>query len=145
MTILALVNGILFRPPQQRTAKTGRLFVTATIRVKPFDNSLGGDGSRFIRVVAFSESVQSELMRLQDGDALSAQGQLSAEVFEKDGEHRVSLSLVADQVLALRQPPRQRKPKATPPEERSRQARLAGSWSAASGDFNDSIDFGGEP
>lgn len=34
----------------------------------------------------------------------------------ENGEPRLSLSLVADQVLALRQPPRKRENRATPPQ-----------------------------
>jgi single-stranded DNA-binding protein len=55
-------------------------------------------------VLAFSESVQAELMRLADGDAISVQGTLKAELYEKDGEKRLSLSIVAAHVVALRQP-----------------------------------------
>jgi hypothetical protein len=65
MIVHALVTGSLFRAPEQRMAKTGREFVAATIRVKE------GDGSQFVRLVAFSESVQAELMRLADGDTSS--------------------------------------------------------------------------
>jgi hypothetical protein len=34
-----------------------------------------------------------------------------AEIYEKDGASRLSLSVVADKVLALRQPPKARKPR----------------------------------
>ncbi len=93
-------------------------------------------------IAAFSDTAQTELLRLQDGDFFSAQGPLKAEVYEKDGEHRVSLDMVAHHVLALRQPPKERTAKASQ-DTRSRQQRLAGTWSAASGDFNDDIGFGG--
>jgi single-stranded DNA-binding protein len=35
---------------------------------------------------------------------VSVQGAFKAELYEKDGEKRISLSIVADNVLALRQP-----------------------------------------
>ena len=98
MTAIALVTGTLFRPPEQRTSKAGKPFVTATIRVKD------GDGAQWWKVLAFSESIQAELMRLADGDAISAQGAFKAELYDKDGEKRLSLSIVANKVLALRQP-----------------------------------------
>ena len=47
-------------------------------------------------------------MRLGDGDALSIQGALKVETYERDGETKLSLSIVAEHVLALRQPPRKR-------------------------------------
>ena len=90
--------------------KQAKPFVTATIRVKD------GEEAQWWKVLAFSETVQSELMRLTDGDALSVQGALKAETYEKDGASRLSLSVVADQVLALRQPRRAKKanPRRTP-------------------------------
>jgi hypothetical protein len=51
----------------------------------------------------------SGLMRLDAGDAVSVQGSFKAEFYSKDGgEPRISLSIVADQALALRQPPKER-------------------------------------
>ena len=41
---------------------------------------------------------------LADGEAVSAQGAFKAELYDKDGVKRLSLSMVADNVLALRQP-----------------------------------------
>lgn len=98
----AIVTGALFRDPEQRTAKTGTAYTVATIREKT------GDASTFWRVTAFSQSAQDELARLRDGDAISAQGQLKVETYQKDGETKISLSLVADAILPLR---RAKKPK----------------------------------
>jgi len=47
---------------------------------------------------------------------VSVQGALKVETYERDGETKLSLSLVADRVLALRQPPQPRK--RTSPSER---------------------------
>ena len=55
------------------------------------------------KLVAFSERVHAELMRLADGDAISVQGPFKAELYDKDGEKRLSLSIIADNVLALHQ------------------------------------------
>ena len=51
--------------PQPRQAR-----LAATIRAND------GDNAQWWKVLAFSETVQSELMRLTDGDALSMQGAL---------------------------------------------------------------------
>lgn len=127
MTAFAIVTGILFKPPEQRTSKTGKPFVTATIRAKD------GDASQWWRVTAFSESAQAELMRVTEGDALSIQGAFKAELFQPDGgETRLSLSVIADQVLALRQPPRDRK------KPKEREAPYRGGAAA----FDDQIPFG---
>jgi single-stranded DNA-binding protein len=139
MTVHAIISGSIFRQPEQRTSKNGRQFSSATIRVRD------GDELLFVRVVAFSESVQTELMRLTDGDAVAVQGALKVDTYvASGGARKVSLSLVADHVLALRQPPKERKSK--PPEApavRSRRERCAGSWQSAADGPNDDIPFGG--
>jgi single-stranded DNA-binding protein len=130
MTTFALVTGALFRAPEQRTSKAGKPFVTATIRAKD------GDASQFWRITAFSESAQAELMRLGDGDAVSIQGVFKAELYQPEGSKpKISLSIIADRVLALRQPPRERKA----PKER--EAPYRGGAAA----FDDSIPFGCSP
>jgi hypothetical protein len=47
-------------------------------------------------------------MRLTDGDAISVQGAFKAELYDKDGVTKLSLSIVADNLLALRKPPKTR-------------------------------------
>jgi single-stranded DNA-binding protein len=89
-----LLTGSLFRPPESRTSKSGKQFVTATLKVK------NGDEMQWWKVLAFSESVQAELMRLTDGNAISVQGAFKVELYEG----RLSLSIVAAHVVALRQP-----------------------------------------
>jgi hypothetical protein len=100
-----------------------------------------GNNFQFVRFVAFSESVQGELLRLTDGDALSIQGALKAELYRHDGgEPKVSLSIIADHILPLRQPSK-RGPKS--PEARDTRTRQE---HCAPGDqFDDEIPFGGEP
>jgi single-stranded DNA-binding protein len=83
MSAHVLVTGALFRQPEQRTSKAGKPFVTAKIRAKD------GDSTQWWKVLAFSESAGAELLRLGDGDAVSAQGQLKAELYERDGETRL--------------------------------------------------------
>jgi hypothetical protein len=67
---------------------------------------------------------------LADGDAVSVQGAFKAELYTPDGgEPRISLPIIADQVVALRQPPRTKKAPAKAAEDaRSRQDRCAGVW-----------------
>jgi single-stranded DNA-binding protein len=113
MTAYALVTGTLFRAPEPRASKSGKPFVTATLKAKD------GDALQWWRVVAFSEIAQSALQRLGDGDAVTCQGPLKVESYEKDGETKLSLSLVADHVLALRQAPKPRE-KSSPSEQPAR-------------------------
>jgi Single-strand binding protein family len=116
--------------PEQRTSKAGKPFVKATLKAKD------GDTAQWWKVLAFSDSVQAELVRLADGDTISVQGAFKAELYEKDGEKRLSLSIVADHVFALRQPsaPRKlgKKPQtATPANVRTPRV-----------DYDDAIPFG---
>jgi single-stranded DNA-binding protein len=125
----ALVSGSLFRAPEQKTSKAGKPYVAATIRAKD------GEESQWWRVTAFSETAQAELMRLVDGDACSIQGAFKAELYQPEGgEPKVSLSNIADRVLALRQPPKERKAP-------QREAPARGGAAA----FDDSIPFGCAP
>jgi single-stranded DNA-binding protein len=108
-----LVTGSLYRAPEQKISKTGKPFVSATIRVKD------GDATAWWKVLVFSESACAELMRLSDGDAVSAQGALKVEQYERDGAVKLSLTCIADSVLALRSAPKQRKAKETTAPQRA--------------------------
>jgi single-stranded DNA-binding protein len=135
----ALVTGAIFKAPESRTSKSGKPFVTATIRAKD------GEGFQFVRLVAFSETVQAELLRLHEGESLTIQGSLKAELYRPEGgEPKLSLSMVADHVLALRQPPKARTPKSTETSQdtRSRHERCTGQWEPGGGPSDD-IPFGG--
>ena len=114
MTAYTLVSGVLFRDPEQRMSKAGKPFVTATMRVKD------GDATSWWKLLCFSEPTRAELLRLNDGEAISAQGRLTAETYTKDGQTRLALGVIADHVLALRQPPKARQPRAKPPEKKER-------------------------
>src|SRR5258707_6704895 len=107
--VYALVTGALCRQAEEKTSsKTGRVFVSATLKV-------GGEtgDAEFWSITAFSQSVQAELLRLGAGDAVSVQGKLKVELWQRDGgEVRISRSIFADSVLALKAPPRERRAKA---------------------------------
>jgi single-stranded DNA-binding protein len=106
MSTHVLVTGSLFRAPERRTSKAGRPFVVATLKVRD------GDALQFWRITVFSESAMTELHRLREGDSLSVQGAFKAELYKPEGgEPKLSLSMVADHVLAVRQPPKERKAK----------------------------------
>lgn len=109
MTVLVLVSGSLFRAPERRVSKAGKPFVTTKIK------ATSGGELQFWSVAAFSETAQAELLRLDTGDGVAVQGQVKVEQYERDGETRISFSVVADAVLALRQPPRQREQKESKP------------------------------
>jgi single-stranded DNA-binding protein len=108
MTVAVLISGSIFKAPEERMSKAGRRFVSATIKV-------GGESGtgEFWACLAFSDSTQAELLRLGIGDTLSAQGSAKIELYTaNDGKTKISRTVFADHVLALRQPPKERKAKA---------------------------------
>lgn len=105
--------------------------MTATIRAKD------GDAAQWWKIVAFSEDVQTELMRLVEGDVLSVQGSFKAELYTaQNGETKISLSIIADNVLPLKKQPKEREVK--PSDARPRRERQAGIWQPGAGP-NDEI------
>jgi single-stranded DNA-binding protein len=80
--------------PEQRTAKSGRQFTTAKVRVA------AGEEIVFVGVVAFAEAVQTALLALGDGDSVALAGSLTPRAWlTRDGEARPALDLVAHAVL----------------------------------------------
>lgn len=94
--IEALISGKLQGRSEQRTGKTtGKAYVQARLRV-----SAGADDTHFIRVTAFSESVCSALLALDDGDALAVAGTLKVGAWlDREGAAKPNLDMVAAQVL----------------------------------------------
>lgn len=139
MSASILLSGKLEREPESRTSRNGSTFVMATMRATT------GNETQFWRLFCFSESASSELMRLSAGDALAVQGTPKIELFRPEGgEPRLSFSATVDSVLALRQPPKERKatpkepPPPPPPPDRSRLDRHAGD---GVDHFNDGVPF----
>jgi hypothetical protein len=83
-----------------------------------------------VNVIAFDEAVQSELLRLNAGDAVSIQCAGRIIIFEKNGEQPASLDVMALYVLAPRQPPKEQ---AT--------ARGRGHIESARPEFDDAVPF----
>jgi single-stranded DNA-binding protein len=140
MTAFALVSGALFRAPEQKTAKTGKPYVAATIKVV----TAGDNSADFWSVLAFSDGARAELLRLGEGDKLAMQGAFKVEQYTapRDGQTRISRTLFAEHVLALRQPPRARKAKgAAPGAPDAPAARGEPSYDEGGHDFDDEIPF----
>ncbi|RTL90803.1 MAG: single-stranded DNA-binding protein [Hyphomicrobiales bacterium] len=128
MSAFVLVSGVLFKAPERRTSKAGKPFVTATIKCRE------GDAATFWRLTVFSESCQEELLLLTEGDARAAQGSMKAELFQPEGgAARVSLSMIADQVLPARAIRKRKDDDRQPePESKASPARPA-DWRAREG------------
>ena len=91
----ALISGRLYGQPQQRTAKTGKTYVTCKVR------AAGGDGeSLFVNVIAFSPAVQSALLALGDGESIALSGELTPGTWtDREGHARPSLDMTAHAIL----------------------------------------------
>jgi single-stranded DNA-binding protein len=112
MSVAVLISGSLFKMPEQRTGKSGRPYVSTTIKTTSTDNS----GSDFWSVLAFGTTAGAELLRLAIGERVTIQGSLKLEIFTgaSDGKTKISRTVFVDHVLALRQPPKERRAKAPP-------------------------------
>jgi single-stranded DNA-binding protein len=137
MSVHILVSGSLFKNPELKTAKSGKTYATASIRTASADNT----AADFWNLLVFSTSVQEELMRLTEGEKLSAQGSLKLEIYNG----KISRTVFVDTILPLRAPPRERKPKAEKAAPTSRETTDATPEQTAAGAsafFSDKIPFG---
>ena len=110
MTVYAMFTCTVFREPQRRNSAAGRPYVTLTVKTSAADNS----NAEFWSVLAFGDSAQEELMRLGVNEKLALQGTMKIETYVKDGETKIGRTLFCDHVLALRAPPKEKKPKPSP-------------------------------
>jgi len=91
----ALVAGKLIGTAVERTASSGKQFVTAKVR------AASGDGDAlFINVIAFDDNAKTVLVTLADGDSVALAGSLTPKVWtDKQGESRPALDMTAHAVL----------------------------------------------
>ncbi|ATQ67352.1 MULTISPECIES: single-stranded DNA-binding protein [Methylosinus] len=130
MSALALISGTIGRRPERRTARTGKPFVTASLR------AVGGGSVMWWSVVAFDDGAAAELLALVEGDAVAIGGPMKAEIWAPaDGKARVNLSIVATTVASLKAA--QRKSKATPRAAE----RKSGEDRGTHNDLNDDMPF----
>lgn len=99
--IRALVTGTLYGAPQARTSQTGKPYATAKVRAD------GKDGAAvWVSVVAFGEQAE-RLASLPANSALSVSGRCEVQAWTgKDGNPAAGLSLVVDEIAALKGKPK---------------------------------------
>ena len=95
----ALISGKVFGQPTQRSGKNGKLFALAKLR------ATGSDGqAQFISVIAFDDGPVAALLALKEGDSVAVAGPLKVATWQdKEGNHRPSLDIVAQQVMTVYQ------------------------------------------
>jgi single-stranded DNA-binding protein len=134
MTVAILISGSLFKDPQRKTSQSGRSYVTTTLKAAAADNA----SSDFWSVLAFGDTAGAELMRLGINERVTIQGGLKLELYTaNDGATKISRTIFADHVMALRQPPKERKPKAAKAAPTSHQEQPT----TTDPDINDEIGF----
>lgn len=98
--IEGLIAGHIWGDPESRAGKNNTLFVVAKVRAQGTQPELV-----IINVIAFDAVAGKDLLRLQDGDAVTLRGSLQPKVWvDKQGVSRSALDMVASRVLALEPP-----------------------------------------
>jgi single-stranded DNA-binding protein len=90
-----LATGTIFKDVEVRESKGGKKFAKATIKS-------GSGETLFVRVIAFDGPQLDALRNLQSGDSISVQGSIKLSTYEKAGEWKAGVDLLADQVVPLR-------------------------------------------
>jgi single-stranded DNA-binding protein len=137
MSVAVLISGSIFKEPTQRISQSGKKYVTTTIKAAA-DNA----SSDFWSVLAFGTTAGDELMRLGINERVTIQGGLKLELYTaSDGQKKISRTIFCDHAMALRQPPKEKKPKkpaADAPLETPAKEAAAGGLAF----FDDDIPFG---
>jgi single-stranded DNA-binding protein len=114
MSARAIVSGVLHKAPETKVSKNGNSYARATIR----DGK--GDDANWWACLIFSAAAVEEVHRLEPGDPIAVAGEIKAAIYTPPGkEPRVNLTIMVDNVLSARKPP-----KATP-ERTSRKRKEA--------------------
>jgi single-stranded DNA-binding protein len=144
MSVAVLISGSIFKEPQARTSQSGKRYVIATIKATTTDNS----GSDFWSALAFGDTAGADLMLLAVGERLAVQGAMKVETFTaNDGTTKISRTVFVDHVMALRQPPKERKSKSPPAGSKAADAIAKQSINPPSGEsstasfYDDDIPF----
>jgi hypothetical protein len=104
MTAPKVATGTLVSDPVRRTSQKGAVFATGTVRAG------SGDAVIFVGIVAFGAAAD-RLLEPTNGDAVSATGRGELRLCAgRDGAERHGPRIVANEVIAAKPRPRERKP-----------------------------------
>src|SRR5271155_2337452 len=106
MTVSVMIAGALFRAPVQKIAKSGKPYVTATIKASV------GNESEFWTALAFGDTEQATLLALAVGEKVAVQGAMKLEAKAGDGDVKIYRTVFDGALLTLKPAPRERKPRA---------------------------------
>jgi single-stranded DNA-binding protein len=110
-----LASGTLTRDPVERTSAAGKPYCTALVRV-PCE----GEDALLCSVIAFKPDAVRALLALAAGESVAIAGRAKLSSWDKAGETKHGLSVVADAVLSVYVVDKRRK--ATRPAEEPAEA-----------------------
>jgi single-stranded DNA-binding protein len=93
-----LCTGTLVSDPKARTSSSGKPFATALLRVPAEDAD-----AMLVSAIAFDADAVAAILALSKGDACAIAGRGKLSTWEKAGEEKHGLSVVADRVLTVYQ------------------------------------------
>jgi single-stranded DNA-binding protein len=99
-----LISGNLTAGPKERRSAAGKAYATVSMRVPAEDSD-----AILVSVIAFNADVVDALLALAKGDSVSIAGRAKLSSWERDGEQRHGLSVIADRVLTPYAAGKQRK------------------------------------
>jgi single-stranded DNA-binding protein len=102
MSVRALVTGRLYGTPTRREGKSAP-FTTAKLAADT------DQGTAWVSLIAFGAAGE-RLAGLQDGAAIAVAGKAELRAYaDKQGEPKASMGLVADEIVTLKRPKRERR------------------------------------
>lgn len=95
--MLALhASGTLIRAPESKTSAAGKPWLRLIL------NCAAGGDYAFVSCAVFDAELISRLTGLQKGDTVSVAGPATVAAYEKNGEPKASVNLIANAVLSAR-------------------------------------------
>jgi len=116
----ATLLGRLCAPPEELKTKTGKLFIKATIAVsvhRKNPDGIGEERTSFVPATMFGKTAELFLKYVQKGDMVHLAGRLDSNEWKtENGDKRLSLSFVVEQLNFLPNERAKAAPKTKEPE-----------------------------
>lgn len=94
--------GRLVANPEVKELETGKKVCSVTLAVpRPYKNSQGEYDTDFISCKLWDDIAQNTSEFCKKGDIVGVKGRLQSDTYEKDGEKKYSLNVIAEKVTFL--------------------------------------------
>lgn len=91
---VVVLRGRMASDTELKTTQSGTQLVRFTLAVA---RRRGDDGTDFVRCVCFGKTAEFASQYIRKGDRVGIVGRLQVQQYEKDGEKKTDVSVVADQ------------------------------------------------